>query len=53
MGKEVADSERTVAERGNIRPEGRERVEFLKDCLWDHFYFRISCMSSFQRGRVW
>lgn len=31
MGKELADSERTVAERGNIRLEGSQLVEFVKD----------------------
>lgn len=31
MGKELADSEKTVAEGGNTRLQGSEVVEFLKD----------------------
>lgn len=41
MGKELADSERTVAESGCIRLEGSEPVEILKD------FFGTTFISSF------
>lgn len=37
MGKKLADSERMVAERGNIRLKGSELVEFLKDSFGTTF----------------